>query len=61
MNPPAAALAVLRAALVDARLEHPDDEAQAVVDALARDGWTLAPVEVDNARETPAHAFVTNG
>lgn len=60
MTPPAAALAALRAALVEARLEHAEDEAQHVVDALAVDGWTLAPVEDENDRETPAQTFVTS-
>ncbi|MFB6846232.1 hypothetical protein ACFCXS_15405 [Streptomyces sp. NPDC056373] len=63
MTPPPAALAVLRAALVDtqqAPLEHAQEAAQRVVDALAADGWTLAPIEAENGRETLAQTFVTN-
>ncbi|MFD8151721.1 hypothetical protein ACFV28_13350 [Streptomyces sp. NPDC059720] len=63
MTPPDAALAVLRAALVDTRhtsLEDAQEAAERVVDALAADGWTLAPLEVENGRQTPAQTFVTN-
>lgn len=63
MTPPPAALAVLRAALVDTRhtsLEEAQEAAERVVDALAADGWTLAPLEDENGRETPAQTFVTN-
>ncbi|MEU3102953.1 hypothetical protein [Streptomyces griseoflavus] len=63
MTPPAAALAVLRAALVDTGQTGPEDAreaAQRLADALAADGWTLAPLEVVNGRHRPAQTFVTN-
>jgi hypothetical protein len=63
MTPPPAALAVLRAALVDTRqtpLEEAEEAAQRVADALEADGWTLAPLDDENGRETPAQTFVTN-
>jgi hypothetical protein len=60
MTPPPAALAVLRAALVDAHRAHPEDEAQHVVDALAADGWTITPTPDENGPERPAQAIITD-
>jgi hypothetical protein len=63
MTPPPAALAVLRAALVDTQQSTPEDAreaAQRVVDALAVDGWTLAPLEIENGSQGVAQTFVTN-
>lgn len=62
MTPPPAALAVLRAALVDTRratVEDAAEAAQSVVDALAVDGWTLAPLDEENGPQALAQAFVT--
>lgn len=63
MTPPPAALAVLRAALVDTGQASPEDAreaAQRLADALAADGWTLAPLEAENGPHAVAQTFVTN-
>jgi hypothetical protein len=61
---PAAALAVIRAALEDSStaelISHPRRTAVRLACALEAAGWTLAPIEAENGRETPAQTFVTN-
>lgn len=52
-----AAVAVIRAALEDAhhaRLTHPADIAQRLVDALTRDGWTITPDQAENGPQRAA-------